>query len=380
MPTNRDIDTSEIDISFVIPCLNEAESLATVLDEINDAYRDGPRAYEIIVADNGSTDGSQDIARAHAARVVEVPRRGYGAALIGGIAAARGTFVVMGDADGSYRFGDADPMIGRLQSGADIVMGNRFAGGIAPGAMPFLHRYLGNPVLSWLGRLFFSVPVRDFHCGLRAFDRRRIGELGLTTLGMEFASEMVVRAQKAGFRIEEVPVTLSPDLRSRAPHLRTWRDGWRHLRFLLLHSPRWAFFVPSAIVGVVALFIALLSLLGPLSLGSVELSYRTAIVASGLGLVATVAGWSSYVARVALDEEPSTSRMKTEPLAAVSALIAVIGVAVIISQLVAWGSAGFGPQPVGQSLLTTIAGAFFLAVGGISFFFALLMGLVRNLR
>ncbi len=217
----------------MIPCLNEAESLEHCLLQARAGLEKPGLRGEIVVADNGSTDGSTEIARRHGARVIDVERRGYGAALAGGFAAARGRYVVMGDADGSYDFSAIEPFIMPLREGDDLVMGNRFSGGIQPGAMPPLNRYLGNPVLSFVGRLFFRSDIGDFHCGLRAFRRQAILDLDLQTDGMEFASEMVVKATLNGLRISEVSTTLSPDLRTRSPHLRPWRDGWRHLRFLL---------------------------------------------------------------------------------------------------------------------------------------------------
>jgi len=228
-----------------MPCLNEAETIARCVDKARAFLSASGVAGEVLIADNGSSDGSQAIAEARGARVVAVPERGYGAALIGGIAAARGRFVIMGDADDSYDFSALMPFVERLRAGADVVMGNRFKGGIARGAMPTLNRYLGNPGLSFLGRLFFGVRAGDFHCGLRGFDRDRVRALDLRTTGMEFASEMVVRAALASYRIDEVPTTLSRDGRSRPPHLRPWRDGWRHLRFLLIYSPRWLFLYPG---------------------------------------------------------------------------------------------------------------------------------------
>src|SRR5467141_2514295 len=235
----------DIELSVVMPCLNERATVGTCVQKALGAMgRHGIRG-EVIVADNGSTDGSQQIAREHGARVVPIETPGYGSALRGGIAAARGRFILMGDADDSYDFTQAHLFVNKLREGYDPVMGNRFRGGILPGAMPPLHRYLGNPVLTGLGRLFFKSPVGDFHCGLRAFRKETIERLGLRTLGMEFASEMVVKASAFGLRVTEIPTTLTPDRRDRAPHLRTWRDGWRHLRFLLLYSPRWLFLYPG---------------------------------------------------------------------------------------------------------------------------------------
>jgi glycosyltransferase involved in cell wall biosynthesis len=227
-----------IELSIVMPCLNEAETLAVCIRKAQRFLAVSGVRGEVVVADNGSNDGSREIALAEGARLVSIATRGYGAAVLGGIAAAHGRYVIVGDADDSYDFLNLMPFLERLRAGADLVMGNRFAGGIAPGAMPFLHRYLGNPVLSLIGSRFCSARIGDFHCGLRGVDRARILALGLRTTGMEFASEMVVRSALAGYALDEVPTTLAKDGRSRPSHLRTWRDGWRHLRFLLKHSPR----------------------------------------------------------------------------------------------------------------------------------------------
>lgn len=228
-------------LSFVIPCLNEAPTLAAT---IRDCHRGGEATglnFEIVVADNGSSDGSVQIAQQEGARVVPVPIRGYGAALSAGIKAARGCFVLMGDADSTYRFDQAPLFLAPLQAGADLVMGNRFSGTISPGAMPFLHRYLGNPVLSLLGRMLFGIDVGDFHCGLRAFRRSSILALSLCNTGMEYASEMVIKASLRDLHLVEIPTDLRPNPPGRRPHLRTWRDGWRHLKFMLSFSPRYAF-------------------------------------------------------------------------------------------------------------------------------------------
>ena len=246
MPGKPTSDSPEV--SVVMPCLNEAETLAVCIQKANRCLAENSVTGEIIVADNGSTDGSQSIAEAGGACVVPVEAKGYGSALMGGIAAARGRFVIMADADDSYDFSALMPFIEKLRDGYDLVMGNRFKGGIAPGAMPPLHRYFGNPVLSGLGRLFFRCPAGDFHCGLRGFSRDAFERMKLQTTGMEFASEMVVKATLLGLRIAEVPTTLSPDGRSRPPHLRSWRDGWRHLRFMLLFSPRWLFLYPGLLL------------------------------------------------------------------------------------------------------------------------------------
>jgi glycosyltransferase involved in cell wall biosynthesis len=241
--SNEQIPTLEL--SIIMPCLNEAETLATCIGKARDYLERHKIAGEVLIADNGSSDGSREIATNSGARVVPIPERGYGSALRGGIAAAKGQYIIIGDADDSYDFTNLSPFLEKLRQGYDLVMGNRFQGGIKPGAMPVLHKHLGNPVLTWLGRLFFGSPCGDFHCGLRGFSKQAIKQLNLRTTGMEFASEMVVKASLYGLKITEVPTTLSPDGRSRPPHLKTWRDGWRHLRFLLMYSPRWLFLYPG---------------------------------------------------------------------------------------------------------------------------------------
>ncbi len=250
---NEQIPTLEL--SIIMPCLNEAETLATCIGKARDYLERHKIAGEVLIADNGSSDGSQEIATNSGARVVPIPERGYGSALRGGIAAAKGQYIIMGDADDSYDFTNLSPFLEKLRQGYDLVMGNRFQGGIKPGAMPVLHKHLGNPVLTWLGRLFFGSPCGDFHCGLRGFSKQAIEQLNLRTTGMEFASEMVVKASLYGLKITEVPTTLSPDGRSRPPHLKTWRDGWRHLRFLLMYSPRWLFLYP----GLALMFLGLIA-------------------------------------------------------------------------------------------------------------------------
>jgi glycosyltransferase involved in cell wall biosynthesis len=252
-----------VEVSIVMPCLNEAETIGTCIAKAQWYISEHNLAGEVIIADNGSTDGSQEIARQMGARVVPVQEKGYGSALIGGIRAARGQYIIMGDADDSYDFTSLTPFIEKLRAGYDLVMGNRFKGGIKPGAMPLHHRYLGNPVLTGIGKLLFASPCGDFHCGLRGFRKEAIAQLDLRTTGMEFASEMVVKATLNKMRITEVPTTLSPDGRSRPPHLRSWRDGWRHLRFLFLYSPRWLFLYPGVMLMLIGLIGTLWFLSGP---------------------------------------------------------------------------------------------------------------------
>ncbi len=274
------ISEPDIELSIVMPCLNEAETLAICIKKATAFRRHSGIPGEVVIADNGSTDGSRQIANAMGARLISVEARGYGAALIGGIAAARGKYIVMGDADDSYDFGGLMPFVDALRDGAELVMGNRFRGGIAPGAMPPLHKYLGNPVLSFLGRIFFDAPIGDFHCGLRAFRRDSIAQLGLTTPGMEFASEMIVKAAIGKLDIREVPTTLQPDGRSRPPHLRTWRDGWRHLRFLLIYAPKFLFLYPGIALALAGLTGLLGLIPGDLHLGGIKFGIHTMIFAA----------------------------------------------------------------------------------------------------
>jgi glycosyltransferase involved in cell wall biosynthesis len=272
------------EVSVVMPCLNEAETLAVCIKKAQGFFEREHIEGEVIIADNGSTDGSQDIARKLGATVQPVSEKGYGNALKGGIAAANGTYIMMGDADDSYDFSNMMPYVEKLRGGYDLVMGNRFKGGIEEGAMPFLHKYLGNPVLSFIGRLFFGLKIGDFHCGLRGFSKDAYNRMELRTSGMEFASEMVVKAGLKNMKIGEVPTTLSKDGRSRPPHLNTWSDGWRHLRFLLLYSPKWLFFLPGAIAMSVGLIFSIALFTGPIRLFNVTFDVHTLLFSTGLWL------------------------------------------------------------------------------------------------
>ncbi len=275
----------EIELSIVMPCLNEAETLAICIEKAQGFLRDENVSGEIIIADNGSTDSSQQIAEKFGAIVVPVAQKGYGSALRGGIEAANGKYIIMGDADDSYDFSQLMPYLVMLRQGNDLVMGNRFKGGIKKGAMPFLHRFLGNPVLSFIGRLFFKSKIGDFHCGLRGFSKNAYQLMELKTTGMEFASEMIVKASLKNLKIAEVPTVLSPDGRSRPPHLNTWRDGWRHLRFLLLYSPNWLFLVPGAVMMVLGLIASTVLLVGPVNIGGINFDVHTLLYTSGLVLI-----------------------------------------------------------------------------------------------
>jgi glycosyltransferase involved in cell wall biosynthesis len=286
------------DLTILIPCLNEIETIGIVIEKANYSLSFQNISGEILVADNGSSDGSQQLARSLGARVIDVPTRGYGAALIAGIEVCESKYIVMGDADDSYALDDLTFFISKLDNGFDLVMGNRFQGGIAPGAMPWLHKYLGNPILSWIGRLFFKVPIGDFHCGLRAFRTDSIRGLKLRSIGMEFASEMVVKASLNGLKITEVPTTLKPDGRSRPPHLRTWRDGWRHLVFLLAASPRWLFLYPGIFLSSFGLLGTLLTSRGPFNVGYFQLDLNSFLFSIGLVLMGTQTMFFGILARI----------------------------------------------------------------------------------
>jgi glycosyltransferase involved in cell wall biosynthesis len=277
----------EIEVSVVMPCLNEALTVGTcVAKAVATLQRLGVKG-EVIVADNGSTDGSQELATNAGARVVHAERRGYGAALQAGIAAAKGCYIIMGDADDSYDFTALEPFIERLRAGDDLVMGNRFKGGIRPGAMPWHHRYIGNPILSGILNLFFRTPIKDAHCGLRGFRKDAYERLDLRTPGMEFASEMVVKAALHGQKMSEVPTVLHPDGRDRPPHLRSFRDGWRHLRFLLLMCPMWLYFIPAGLLLGPGLALMAWLTPGPHAIGGVVFDLHTML----LGMLCVFLGY-----------------------------------------------------------------------------------------
>lgn len=274
-----------MELTILMPCLNEALTLPVCIKKARGFIDRAGIKAEILVSDNGSTDRSVEIAESLGARVVHAPIKGYGGALMAGIHAAQGRYVIMGDADDSYDFSALDEFLGALRNGADLVIGNRFKGGIAPGAMPRLHRYLGNPVLSFIGRLFFRIPAGDFHCGLRGFSKQAVMNLGLVSSGMEFATEMIAKAARAGCTVTEVPTTLSPDGRDRPPHLRTWRDGWRHLLFMLLFSPRWLFLLPGLLLVSVGVVLSIMLANGPIVLRGVGLDIHTLLYASAIIIV-----------------------------------------------------------------------------------------------
>jgi glycosyltransferase involved in cell wall biosynthesis len=378
-----------VELSIVMPCLNEAETVGVCVEKALRAMHDAGIQGEVIIADNGSTDGSREIAVQKGARVLDVAERGYGSALQAGIADARGEYILMGDSDDSYNFMQAPEFLQKLREGYDLVMGNRFSGEIRPGAMPPLHRYLGNPVLTFIGRMLFKAPSGDFHCGLRGFRRQSILGLNLRTTGMEFASEMVIKAKIMGLKITEIPTTLSPDGRSRPPHLRSWRDGWRHLRFMLLYSPRWLFLLPGVALILVGAVLSLWLLPGPRKFGSITFDVHTLIYAGAAIIVGYQAVlFAAFTKVFAMTEGllPMDNRLLkiTRYVTLESGLL--VGVFILLAGLVLsflsiriWSETGFGPlMPVNMIRMIvpavvcivvgsqTILGSFFLSVLGLS--------------
>ena len=379
---------SPIELTILMPCLNEARTLPTCIAKAK-AYLARARINgEVLVADNGSADDSQAVAVACGARVVDVPVRGYGAALIEGVAAARGRYIIMGDADDSYDFNALEPFIAELRRGTQLVMGNRFLGGILPAAMPLLHRYLGNPVLSFIGRLFFKSNIGDFHCGLRGFDREAIQRLGLRCEGMEFASEMVVKASLHGLRIAEVPTILSPDGRDRPPHLRTWRDGWRHLRFLLLFTPRWLFLYPGLALAVIGLAQLLFANLHPAGIGRWPVGIHTQLFAASgmvLGYQTMLFAMGAVLARHCArlntphPREQWALRMACGAgLPAGGALAALVGFTLCASLTLQWGRAGFGALDPETAMRQIIPGVALLLMGTQSLLAAIFFAALRS--
>ena len=362
-----------LELTILMPCLNEAETIATCVKKANGFLASRGIRGEVLIADNGSNDGSQRLAEGCGARVVHVPRKGYGAALQGGIAAASSTYIIMGDADDSYDFSALDGFVDRLRAGCDLVMGNRFRGGIKPGAMPPLHRYLGNPVLTGLGRLFFRSPCGDFHCGLRGFGRDAILALGLTAPGMEFASEMIVKATLRNLRVDEVPTTLSPDGRSRPPHLRSWRDGWRHLRFLLLLSPSWLFFFPGLLLLLSGIIGMVLLMPGPRTVGAVTfdvntLVYAAAAIVCGFQAVVFYLFAKTFAMRFGLLPQDQTIHrlqqgLRLEVGLCLGAAAVVLGLALASYAVGFWSIRSFGPLDPRLSLRVVVPSATLLILG-----------------
>jgi hypothetical protein len=384
----------EIEVTVVMPCLNEARTVGTCVAKALRMLQEMNVPGEVVVADNGSTDGSPEIARRYGARVVHAERKGYGAALQAGIATARGCFVIMGDADDSYDFTHLVPFVEKLREGDDLVMGNRFRGGIRPGAMPWLHRYVGNPVLTGILNLFFRSPIRDAHCGLRAFRKDAYEELGLTTTAMEFASEMVVKACLHGLQISEVPIVLHPDGRDRRPHLRSFRDGWRHLRFLLLHCPLWLFLIPSSLLMGIGLALMAWLTPGPRTLlGGVVLDVHTMLLGAlclilgyqtlWLWAYAKIFGWRSGILPARTFSHKIFDYLSLERGLLTGAAILVAGLAANLYLVRTWYSIRLGPLAVEATLRFALWGLTAMVLGVQTIygsFFLSMMGLLRNER
>jgi glycosyltransferase involved in cell wall biosynthesis len=379
------------ELTVVLPCLNERETVVVCVQKAVAAIEKAGIHGEVLVADNGSTDGSVELAQSAGARVVNVDQRGYGNALRGGIHAARGTYVLMADSDDSYDFNHIPRFVEQLRNGSDLVMGNRFLGGIRDGAMPPLHRYLGNPVLTAIGRLFFHSPARDFHCGIRAFRKDSYERMDIRSTGMEFASEMVVKASLLRMKVSEVPTTLSPDGRSHPPHLRTWHDGWRHLRFLLMYSPRWLFLYPGIASIVVGLATCIWLMPGPRRVGDVVFDFHT--LAYGFGAI--VVGFQLLAFAVftkvfaitegLLPEDPRLNHMfeyiKLETGLLAGALCVALGVAGSLLALSTWARSSFGPITSDNLLRLVMLSVFALILGPqiiFSSFFLSILGLRRR--
>lgn len=366
-------DIEELELTILMPCLNEAQTIRTCIAKAQRFLETSGVTGEVLVADNGSTDGSIDLARSCGARLISVTEKGYGAALAAGIAAARGKFVIMGDADDSYDFSDLGQFLKKLR-GHDLVMGNRFLGGIERGAMPPLHYYVGNPVLSFIGRLFFKVRIQDFHCGLRGFRRDAIRDLHLQTTGMEFASEMVVRSALKGLRLAEVPTTLKPDGRGRAPHLKTWRDGWRHLKFLLMYSPRWLFFYPGIAITSLGAILSAALIWGPIKLGAgIVLDLNTYLAGCLLTVIGvqliTFGALARYYAAITsmLPDSRHDAHIhrwcRTDRFLQIAAILIFLGLVIFAVCFAEWARVDFGnlsdtkiPRFVAAGLSLTIIG------------------------
>lgn len=371
-------------LTILMPCLNEAETLALCIEKAKDWIRKSGVESEILIADNGSTDGSQAIASALGARVVPVSQKGYGSALFHGCMAAQGEYIIMGDSDDSYDFSQLDDFVSKLDAGYDLVMGNRFLGGIAKGAMPWKNRYIGNPVLTWVGRTLFSCPASDFHCGLRGFKKSAFQKMDLRTTGMEFASEMVIKANLFDMRIAEVPTTLSKDGRSRPPHLRPWRDGWRHLRFMLLFSPRWLFFIPGLLIFFASAFTYCALLVGPVHVGSIVFDVHTLFFAQAgvvLGFLAMLMGViirTLGMREGLLQEHSLLETLRVSPVLEYGSVAGLVMIGVGLywgaETLGIWRASDFGALPNGALLRTVSLSTALIMLGGISLLSSLLLG------
>jgi glycosyltransferase involved in cell wall biosynthesis len=371
-------------VTFLMPCLNEAETLDVCIKKSLASIASQNLDAEILIADNGSTDGSLEIARVNQVRVVHVEKRGYGAALIAGIEASTKDVIIMGDADDSYAWDSVSHFLEQINLGADLVIGNRFKGGIEKDAMPFLHKYLGNPVLSFLGRLFFKLDIGDFHCGLRAFRRESVKNLKLKCTGMEFASEMIVKSKLANLRIDEVPTTLKKDGRSRPPHLRTWRDGWRHLKFLLMFAPNWLFAIPGFVLMTAGAFGAVLLRGGPLFLGEIRFGLQSLVFSIFMLLAGTqiISFWviaRELVVKILEGESGRWFKKVTDNLdlsILFSSLLFIFSSFGVLIQFVTWANQGYGPLDIEDVVRQALFYCSGLVLSLQLFFMTLVMGVI----
>jgi glycosyltransferase involved in cell wall biosynthesis len=375
--------TEPLQLTILMPCLNEAETIARCIEKAKIGIERAGVPGEILIADNGSTDGSQAIAEKLGARVVPVKEKGYGNALRGGIAAAKGRWILMGDADDSYDFSEADRFVKKFQEGYDLVMGCRLpvgGGKIMPGAMPWKNRWIGNPTLSFIGRLFFKCPAHDFHAGLRAFTKESLIKMELQTTGMEFASEMVIKATLKKFRTAEVPITLHKDGRSRPPHLKPWRDGWRHLRFMLIYSPRWLFLVPGLVLSGLGVLLSAALAVQDIQIGGILLNVGTLMMACmavvvGLQLVAFAFFTKVFaIAEGLLPDDPKLTRIfrvfTLEKGIVAGLLVLLAGAVMVLRALWLWKQAHFGMMPSTEDNLRRLIPAGTLIVVGIQIVFS----------
>lgn len=381
------MEEREIELTILMPCLNEAETLEICIKKAMSFLTDSNVDGEVLIADNGSTDGSQEIAIRNGARVVNIQQKGYGSALRGGSENARGRYVIMGDADDSYNFLNLMPFLEKLREGYELVMGNRFKGGIEKGAMPPLHKYLGNPVLSFIGRIFYPSDIKDFHCGLRGYNRAAIQSLQLQTTGMEYASEMVVQATLHKLKMIEVPTTLSPDGRTRPPHLRSWRDGWRHLKFLMMYSPDWTFLYPGLILSVIGLIIMVAIGVGPTKIGNISFGINTMMYGSASLLVGVnISLFSMFTKAYALSSgfipnSPKTigifEKFTVEKGVVVGLVLTLLGIAATILAFVIWGNNSFGNLEPESIMKITIPATTLIAIGIELIFASFFLGILE---
>lgn len=371
-------------ITILMPCLNESETLAICITKANNWLKKQSFVGEVLIADNGSTDGSQKIAKKLGARVISVPEKGYGSALFYGCLSAKGQWIIMGDSDDSYNFSKLDPFVRGLNNNADLVMGNRFLGGIEKGAMPWKNRYIGNPILTLIGKILFRCKCNDFHCGLRAISKEAFLKLDLRTTGMEFASEMVIKAQLLGLKILEVPTTLSIDGRSRSPHLNPWRDGWRHLRFMLLFSPRWLFFYPGLIVFILSTMVFLYLLIKPLNINGFELSINSLIYFQAGSLVGLLTLFFSIIIRIIAQKEGLLASKKSldflfiSPTLEIGGLFGLIlfafGIFLAFVSVNIWGESNFSMIEDLRLLKLVSLSSFAIICGCFTILFSLTIG------